>query len=401
MRFTRGLTRSDATLIIPTSGSERIDDLLYEMVKEYAALGIHRTGTDVDRATAGWLAARLEMRGATVSRQEFSFDLFTAHTSVLLGADEIPSMPLYYQATGELSTNRVGVAEFGDGEHGSGLDAALETIIERARSAGNEALVIATRGETGDLVAINCEPVLRNRLPVILVPGRYAGALTTGPLSVTYSATLQPGLSANIIGRWGPSQDAPSLVITTPMSGWFNCAAERGTGIAVALQVGEWLARHRPQLALKLIVPSGHELGFYGAYHLAQTIAAAPGAVLHLGSCIAAVDAQMQGVVHAGGSTRDAVMDALAPMSILPVHPENHLDPGNWVGESQCWARFGMPMVSIAGIAPLFHTPGDLARQATTPELLEQAADCIARVALALADDCISSATGALPQRGL
>jgi hypothetical protein len=375
--------------------------LLYEMVKEYAALGTHRTGTEVDRATASWLAAQLEARGATVARQDFSFDLFNANTTVLLGADEIPSMPLYYQATGELTTNRVGVAEFGDGEHGSGLDDALETIIDQAMSAGYEALVIATHGQTGDLVAINCEPVLRNRLPVILVPGRYADALYAAPLTVIYSATQKQGLSSNIIGHWGPSRIPPSLVITTPMSGWFCCAAERGTGLAVAVQVGEWLSRHRPHLALQLIAPSGHELGFYGAYRLVQTITAAPGAVLHLGSCIAAVDGQMQGIVHAGKAASDAVKDALAPLSIIPVHPENHLDPDNWVGESQCWARFGMPMVSIAGVSPLFHTPGDLAQKATTPELLEQAAVCIADVAVALTDGCKLTVAGEASQRRL
>ena len=359
--------------------------MLYDMVKQYAGLGIHRTGTDVDRATASWLTAQLEARGATVTRQSFDFDLFAANTRVMLGEHEIPSMPLYYQATGALTADRVGVTDFGNGEHGRGLDAVLEAKIDRALTAGYEALVIATRGETGDLLAINCEPILRNRLPVILVPGRYADALSNGSPRVIYNADLTPGKSANIIGQWGPP-NAPTFVITTPMSGWFSCAAERGTGLAVALQLGEWLSRQRPQLALKLIAPSGHELGFHGACRLAETIVAAPAAVLHLGSCIAAVDGQMQGIVHAGKPVRDAVKQALAPISIIPVHPENHLDADNWVGESQCWARFGMPMVSIAGVSPLFHTPGDLAEKATTPELLERAADCIADVALALID---------------
>ena len=364
--------------------------MLYEWVKEYAALGPHRTGSAGDRASANWLAQRLQRAGAVVTRQDFSFDRFSGDTTLLLDGGEIPSMPLYYQAIGKLTTDNIGTAEFSDGEHGAGLDAALEALIEQAMNAGHDALVIATRSATDDLLAINCEPKLRDRLPVVLVPGRYADALRSASLVLHYEARLKPGNSSNIIGRWGPSSSTAAFVITTPMSGWFSCASERGTGLAIALQLGEYLARKRPQLSLQLIAPSGHELGFCGAWHQVKKINEAPAAVLHLGSCIAAIDARLQCLVHADKPTRQAVERALAPLSICPRQPEDHRNPGHWVGESQCWAKFAMPMVSIAGMAPFFHTPLDLAETATTPELLEQAADCITGVALALIDaaDC-------------
>jgi hypothetical protein len=361
--------------------------MLYEIVKDYAGLGIHRTGTDVDRATINWFESHLRARGAKVLRQDYTFDFFEANTTVILDGCEIPSMPLYYEAIGDVKTDNVAVGEFGDGEHGSGLDDTLEAMINDAMSEGCDTLVIATRGETDGLVAINCEPMLRNRIPVVLVPGRYANALRANAITVEYTSTLEPGASSNLTGHWGASLTEPPFVITTPMSGWFTCAGERGTGIAVALHVAEWLSRHMPHIPLKLIVPSGHELGFYGAYRFAETVTAPPRAVLHLGSCIAACDARMQGIVHANTFTCDAVKDALAPIYINPEYPENHLSPDCWVGESQCWAKFGMPMLSVAGISPLFHTPDDIAEKATTPELLKHAADCITKAALALIRD--------------
>ena len=45
---------------------------LFRLVEEYAALGDHRTGTDVDRATVDWLVARLESRGARVTRWPYT-----------------------------------------------------------------------------------------------------------------------------------------------------------------------------------------------------------------------------------------------------------------------------------------------------------------------------------------
>ncbi len=372
------------TVSSQTSKPEKFDTMLYEIVKDYADLGIHRTGMDVDRATACWLASHLQQRGAKVLRQDYSFDFFEANARVIIDGCEIPSMPLYYQTVGNVRTENVAVAEFCDGEHSRGLDDTLEAIIDTAISDGYEALLIATRGSTDELVAINCQPILRNRIPVMLVAGRYADAIKSETVIVEYAAAIKPGVSTNITGHWGESLNEPPFVITTPMSGWFTCAGERGTGIAVALQVAERLSKSMPHIPLKVIAPSGHELGFYGAFRVAETITTPPRAVLHLGSCIAVRDARIQGIIHASTSTCNAIENTMAQIDISLEHPGNHLNPDCWVGESQCWARFGMPMLSVAGISPTFHTPDDTADRATTPELLKKSADCFTRAALAL-----------------
>ncbi len=160
----------------------------------------------------------------------------------------------------------------------------------------------------------------------------------------------------------------------------------------MALQIAENIIREMPGTPLQLIAPSGHELGFYGAYYMAKTIKSPPKAVLHLGSCIASFDRQLQGIVHTKTSARRKIAEALKVLNVVPEFPENHTKPESWVGEAQCWAEFGMPMVSIAGVSPLFHTPHDIAETATSPKLLAHTAAITTDIAKALLQDLTTAA---------
>jgi hypothetical protein len=55
-----------------------------------------------------------------------------------------------------------------------------------------------------------------------------------------------------------------TLIVTTPRSGWFTCAAERGAGLAVWLSLAHWLAAAKPKLNLEFVATSGHEYIYYG-----------------------------------------------------------------------------------------------------------------------------------------
>ena len=80
---------------------------LYKIVEEYAALGDHRTGTGVDRATIEWFCDQLHGIGAAVETAEFPIDLYRAHWGVSLDNEEVFSLPLYYEATGRTRTTSV------------------------------------------------------------------------------------------------------------------------------------------------------------------------------------------------------------------------------------------------------------------------------------------------------
>ena len=84
----------------------------------------------------------------------------------------------------------------------------------------------------------------------------------------------------------GPSEDAEKgdfthpVVVTTPLSGWFGCAGERGTGIAIALELAKRLASSYP---VTVVGATGHELEYYGAKRHLETMAVQPAAVVHVG----------------------------------------------------------------------------------------------------------------------
>ena len=141
-----------------------------------------------------------------------------------------------------------------------------------------------------------------------------------------------------------------------------------------------------PSVSVDLLLTSGHELGSRGGYFLAESYAKGPECVIHLGSCIANFDAKMTGICSADSLTAGRIAGALKRLNIKPTIPSDHANAENWIGESACWASKKWPMLSIAGLAPHFHTCGDLPEAVTTPGLLATAIDVIGDANLELAN---------------
>ena len=175
-------------------------------------------------------------------------------------------------------------------------------------------------------------------------------------------------------------------MVTTPLSGWFNCAGERGTGLAIAISVAQKLAAHRD---IVLIMPTGHELGFLGAERFVETFDEPVAGVLHLGSCVAdhgahGPDGYMRAVTNLDRTGFQVASDALSKERIELEAARDPADPACWIGESELWAPKRLPMVSIAGTSPNFHTPADTVENATSRELLERMDACVLNAAQAL-----------------
>jgi hypothetical protein len=96
----------------------------------------------------------------------------------------------------------------------------------------------------------------------------------------------------NLIGRLD-RKAAKTLVISTPRSGWFGCAAERGSGLAAWLWLAERLARAELGVNLEVLATSGHEYEYIGGEHYLQHEAPKPDATrlwVHIGASAAARD---------------------------------------------------------------------------------------------------------------
>lgn len=353
---------------------------LYHIVQAYSALGAHRTGTPVDQATIVWFADELAKRGARVDKIPYRFERYMTDCRLTAHGSEIETLPLYYEAIGKVRSSHLHVAEL---VFVSNLLSApqLDDVITRARLSGADAAILATTGGGGRLVAPNRTPTLGSGFPTVLVPGSALQTLTQAPSHLEFEAWLEQAESATVVGHLGQRDPPSPVVLTTPLSGWFHCAGERGTGIAIALQLAEKLAERWPVM---VVGTTGHELHYLGLRRFMAGHAPRPSAVIHLGASLA-VTVSDSGGPYAFTSTRQALTTAddslakrleviLAPAR-FPVRP----NPSQWRGEGQAWLHLGTPLLSLLGNFPLFHTPEDLPQRATSPELLEVTSTVVSR----------------------
>jgi hypothetical protein len=83
--------------------------------------------------------------------------------------------------------------------------------------------------------------------------------------TVVATATQTNTRAWNVTAKIAGNDPAlPPLVIMTPRSGWFQCASERGGGLACWLETMRVLASARPERDCLFVACSGHELGFLG-----------------------------------------------------------------------------------------------------------------------------------------
>jgi hypothetical protein len=352
---------------------------LYDTVRQYAAIGAHhRTGTPEDAQTLDWFEDRLRGLGATTERQPWDFDRYEAEWRVTFDGADVDALPLFYEATGEIESTTPFTAAVS--AVSSGAFPAWPTIVEQARWARVALAVIATQSPSGRLLVPNRTPTRSGSgLASLLVPGALAGRLRTARITARLSARVVPGRTSNVIGRLGAGADRDRVLLTTPLSGWFRCAGERGTGIAVMLAVAERLAAEGVPLLLN--GNSGHELVDIGAHRFAETKPAVR-AIFHFGASVAAGEREgdelrlTEGVrIRAWVPGAEArLASALAPLGKAPMIIDDAVraDPDSWVGEGRAWCTLDRPLISMAGGFPLFHTPEDVPHRASSPALLER-----------------------------
>lgn len=96
----------------------------------------------------------------------------------------------------------------------------------------------------------------------------------------------------NVIARLDRGH-ATDLVLSTPRSGWFACAGERGPGLAIWLLLADWLVGADLGVNVVLFCSSGHERGHAGVGRFLAEGAPTTGRTalwFHLGANCAARD---------------------------------------------------------------------------------------------------------------
>src|SRR3546814_4139723 len=62
------------------------------------------------------------------------------------------------------------------------------------------------------------------------------------------------------------------VVVSTPRSGWTDCAGERGPGLAIWLALAEWMPHAFADHSLLFVCNSGHEYENLGASHIVEKV---------------------------------------------------------------------------------------------------------------------------------
>ncbi len=381
---------------------------LYKNVALYDSLGEHRTATAADQATSLWLMKRLADCGMTVSLQPFSSPLFEPRACRigLAGASipAFPAWPVVETPAGGLRAplapsdvaslaGKIAVVRLPYGRGGAWAAPRFGDPVLSAVKRNAAAVLAVTEGPTGQVIALNAAPDRLNwPVPVVIVGGGAADTLaraaSSGSMATLESTGTRTPLAqaTNVVAR--RTGRGKTIVVSTPKSGWFHCAGERGSGIAVFLALADWLVRNT-QRDLVFVSTSGHELDEIGGAQFLRTEAPSPQQValwFHIGANIAVQEVDIVGGQATGKGRAVATRNLTVGADLFSAaqrafageagyEQPRALDAATAVGELAIYRNAGYEaLAGLVGFGPLFHTPLDRADVATTPAILEPVA---------------------------
>lgn len=392
---------------------------LYDHVKHYDALGEHRTGSLADNATSQWIADVLLAAGFDIELQEFSLPQFEPSLSSveISGVGVLPAYPVWPVVPVDTSGISAPLAPFDADDVAGKLvvvpapffpNASLETPIygdafASVQGRGAVGILAITEGQTGEIIALNNKLDARRAEPALLVAGRDGPCLMQAARDGHRARLICEGvhkakvLAHNVIAR--RQGRGRTIVVSTPKSGWFQCAGERGSGLAIFLGLARWL-REESNADLLFVATSGHEFEGYGGRRFLAERAPPPEDVrvwLHIGANAATMAVNVEdGELKQGNiplemrwlvTSGELVPHAARAFAGVPGYSEPH-DIANTsaAGELAIYrdAHYA-PVAGIIGANILHHTPSDRATIATGPDALEPVARGLAAFLASLA----------------
>jgi hypothetical protein len=316
-------------------------------LERYVSFGVHQSGSKGDLATGQWVGARLGAAGITVSRQAVTvpfFDEAVAQISVVGGgtfegigqhpiktteaSGLLAPLALWRDARDTMNLNgKIAVVILPFGRHSSALQPNIAGPISAALGAGALGLVVVTDGPSGEALALNAQYAeTPPTVPCIVVGSRGIKPLLDAAV-VGAAATLKvEGIAGqrqafNVVGR-RPGKGR-KLVLTTPLSGWFTCGAERGSGVAAFLAMAPWLAANYPDLDITTGGMTGHEFENLGSKEFNASVVGHDSKIdlwVHLGAAFAARDwHELGGGMLAPLPSMDSSHFMLAHPDFLPI----------------------------------------------------------------------------------
>jgi hypothetical protein len=371
-----------------------------EVVREYDAQGWHRTGTDTDAASASWLAERVRYLGLSADVEPFTLDRVQPATAFIeVDGRKLDGTPLFdcgYTGAegvrGSLSlANEDG--DIGLVEVPVGGDPAPFDDLRRAYRHRVIVAAIRPNGAATGPALRNAERFAEPFGPPVLqvayeeLPWLTAAATKRSEAFAVVHARRAPSRSFKVFARVpGRDQTLPPAWVMTPRSGWWNCAGERGGGIACWLEALGAVAAEPPERDVCFVASAGHELGHFGLLRFLErrpdVIAQSSGWV-HLGANIGAAPEPASVVGASDDAFEQALADALAEEGIIPAVRTPRGNVPN--GESREIHLAGGRYVSLVGRYQLFHQEVDRYPQAIDADAMAAISRAVCMVVRRLA----------------
>ncbi|MBA66323.1 MAG: hypothetical protein CL756_00170 [Chloroflexi bacterium] len=350
--------------------SQRISTI----IQEYDSQGYHRTGTVTDHLSANWLIDKIRSIGLSAMKEAFSLNRVNPITShIKINDSIIEGLPMFDCLYTDENGIKGTIGLYGDNvdipvfEMNHGNINYSENLLYARQSGEYKAVIVLTVGETPGLMAINTPEFGQHYgVPVLQISGEYKEEITRAISShknvhIMVYADFEQSESYNIITEIkGSNNDLNPIVVMTPRSGWWNCASERGGGIACWLEVMQYIISKKVSRNVIFVATSAHELGAYG---IQSFLDKRPDFIkkvsnwVHFGANIGA--AVMPGTRFCSSNTqlRQITSNALIKENI---NDAIAIDLGVILGrESAFVANLGANVVVLQGTNALFHLQKD------------------------------------------
>ena len=360
-------------------------------VIRFSEMGDHRTASSVDLATSDWIKSELAKAGLTAELDPWPLRQFRdLDCRLRVFGMNYDTFPLWYpRSTGpEPIVARLVHGDDHENLHGAialvqfpdvmvTSKSAHARIIEALAQNGARAIVGCTPHKSGEIYGQNVIPPFNQTpwpLPVLLIsPSSWhvfdAAARQGACVEYMLDGADCEGANANNVVAFQERGDR-WIIVSTPQSGWFRSAGERGAGLSLLLGLARWMTTVETDHSFLFLSNSGHEIGHMGAFHaLNNPRLPKPEDTdcwLHLGSCIATQDFDSRNHVLVPAKPPDpswlfASEDLVAPLERafdgLP-----HLTPELYNrdhGEIRWILERGYSAFSLMGAQQFFHLQGD------------------------------------------
>ncbi len=363
-------------------------------IRAYEEMGIHRSGREADNRTTHWMIEELRKVGVEAEPQTWRLPRVEIHdASIRFGGWDIPAVPTYdcsftdhHGLTGTLRTdNGPGIVlwQFAPDDQ-ERMAAGIYSSFELARQDGADGIILVMGDPDGEIVLRNAErPLDPIELPVLQVAPNHAGPLLDAvgsEVTMIVDGGRVDAPADNVVASIpGADPDAAPVVLMTPKSGWFTCAAERGGGIAIWLEIAGRVAANPARRTLNLVASSGHELHHLGLDHYIRELGDTAHDVhawMHLGASIGSRNGQPS------YAASDDELFNIATEALNAQGLERRAFPvGNaGFGEARNIGEINGRFASFLGGHPYFHSPQDTYDRCVDPESLARHTDAAEQI---------------------